>query len=72
MQTVQRALCTSGIAGSTVQRALCTSKGEGLTVQKVSPFPWDPQKLATNSLKFQWAPRGVGVGGAGFLDLSQI
>ena len=56
--SVQRVLCTSKRAGFTVQRALCTSKGEGLTVQKASPFPWDPQKLATNSLKFQVTKNG--------------
>ena len=44
-----------------MQRPLCTSKGEGLTVQKASPFPWVPQKLATNSLKFQLAPKFTGV-----------
>jgi len=45
-----------------MQRALCMSKGEGLTVQKASPFPQDPQKLATNSLKFKILKNGPKVG----------
>ena len=59
---VRKAPCTSKRAGFTVQRALCTSKGEGLTVQKVPPKPQDPQKLATNSLKFQGREKAAKVG----------
>jgi len=75
--SVQRVLCTSKRAGFTVKRALCTSRGEGLTVQKASPFPWDPPKFGTKSLKFKirnnWSQSGSEpLGGAGFFDLSQI
>jgi hypothetical protein len=52
------------------------SKGEGLTVQKASQFPQDPQKLATNSLKFKIlknAPKvGLDLPVAGFFITSPI